>query len=74
MVPPLVLLLPFLALFPLVSALDLPVFLLIFSVKIMNKNYNVLFAGFGGQGVLFAGKVMAYSGLIDGMEVSWLPS
>lgn len=40
----------------------------------MNKNYNVLFAGFGGQGVLFSGKVMAYSGLIDGMEVSWLPS
>ncbi|MBR6408100.1 MAG: 2-oxoacid:acceptor oxidoreductase family protein [Clostridia bacterium] len=37
-------------------------------------NYNVLFAGFGGQGILFQGKVMAYAGLIDGQEVSWLPS
>ena len=38
------------------------------------NNYNMLFAGFGGQGVLFAGKVIAYAGLIDGKEVSWLPS
>lgn len=37
-------------------------------------NYNMLFAGFGGQGILFAGKVMAYAGLIDDKEVSWLPS
>lgn len=36
--------------------------------------YNMLFAGFGGQGVLFSGKVAAYAGLIDGKEVSWLPS
>ncbi len=35
---------------------------------------NVLLAGFGGQGILFAGKVMAYSGLVDGAEISWLPS
>lgn len=33
-----------------------------------------LFAGFGGQGILFAGKLLAYKGLIDGKEVSWLPS
>jgi len=38
------------------------------------SNFNILFAGFGGQGILFAGKVMAYAGLIDGKEVSWLPS
>ncbi|MBQ6490769.1 MAG: 2-oxoacid:acceptor oxidoreductase family protein [Atopobiaceae bacterium] len=31
-------------------------------------------AGFGGQGVLFAGKVLAYTGLIDGRQVSWMPS
>ncbi len=31
-------------------------------------------AGFGGQGLLFAGKMMAYAGLIDGKEVSWMPS
>lgn len=35
---------------------------------------TALFAGFGGQGILFAGKVMAYAGLVDGKEVSWLPS
>lgn len=40
----------------------------------MPKSYNILIAGFGGQGVLFTGKVMAYAGLIDGREVSWLPS
>ena len=40
----------------------------------MTNHYNMLFAGFGGQGVLFAGKVIAYAGLIEGKEVSWLPS
>ena len=35
---------------------------------------NLCVAGFGGQGILFAGKVAAYSGLMDGKEVSWLPS
>ncbi len=33
-----------------------------------------LFAGFGGQGILFSGKVLAYKGLTDGANVSWLPS
>ncbi|HOP10487.1 MAG TPA: 2-oxoacid:acceptor oxidoreductase family protein [Oscillospiraceae bacterium] len=36
--------------------------------------HNILIAGFGGQGVLFAGKVLAYGGLCDGKEISWLPS
>ncbi len=35
---------------------------------------NVLFAGFGGQGILFAGKVMAYASMMEGKELSWLPS
>ena len=35
---------------------------------------NMLVAGFGGQGVLFAGKIAAYTGLIEEKEVSWLPS
>ena len=35
---------------------------------------KILIAGFGGQGVLFLGKLIAYSGLIGNMEVSWLPS
>lgn len=38
------------------------------------KDINAIFAGFGGQGVLFAGKVMAYVGLLENKEISWLPS
>ncbi len=38
------------------------------------KDFEVLFAGFGGQGILFSGKVIAYAGLIEDREVSWLPS
>ena len=33
-----------------------------------------LFSGFGGQGILFAGKLLAYKGLIEEKQVSWLPS
>ena len=35
---------------------------------------QMLFSGFGGQGILFAGKFIAYKGLMDGKQVSWLPS
>lgn len=35
---------------------------------------EILLAGFGGQGVLFAGKLLAYCGLMDSKELSWLPS
>ena len=35
---------------------------------------NILLSGFGGQGILFAGKFLAYKGLLDGKNVSWLPS
>lgn len=35
---------------------------------------NILIAGFGGQGVLFAGKFLAYKGLLEDRQVSWLPS
>lgn len=35
---------------------------------------QMLFSGFGGQGILFAGKFMAYKGLIEEKQVSWLPS
>ena len=40
----------------------------------MSKTTKILIAGFGGQGILFAGKALAYTGLKNGMEVSWLPS
>ena len=40
----------------------------------MSRSYRIVLAGFGGQGILFAGKLVAYAGLIEGREVSWLPS
>jgi 2-oxoglutarate ferredoxin oxidoreductase subunit gamma len=40
----------------------------------MSKDLNIMLAGFGGQGILFAGKVIAQAGMIDGREISWLPS
>ena len=36
--------------------------------------YETVMAGFGGQGLLFSGKVLAYAGLLEGRELSWLPS
>src|SRR6056300_1615504 len=35
---------------------------------------DVIMAGFGGQGILLIGKMLAYAGMHEGMEVSWLPS
>lgn len=35
---------------------------------------KILFAGFGGQGILFSGKFLAYEGLLEDKQVSWLPS
>ena len=35
---------------------------------------QILIAGFGGQGILFAGKFLAYKGLMEDKQVSWLPS
>lgn len=38
------------------------------------KTSAILIAGFGGQGTLFAGKILASASLFKGLEVSWLPS
>ncbi len=38
------------------------------------KTTQILIAGFGGQGVLFVGKFLAYKGLMEGKQLSWLPS
>ncbi|MGQ1787147.1 MULTISPECIES: 2-oxoacid:acceptor oxidoreductase family protein [unclassified Saccharicrinis] len=35
---------------------------------------EIIIAGFGGQGVLSMGKILAYSGVMHDMEVSWMPS
>ncbi|GAP73419.1 2-oxoacid:acceptor oxidoreductase family protein [Candidatus Symbiothrix dinenymphae] len=36
--------------------------------------HEMIMAGFGGQGVLSMGKIIAYSGLMEGQEVAWYPS
>ena len=38
------------------------------------KTTEILIAGFGGQGILFSGKFLAYKGLLEDLQVSWLPS
>jgi 2-oxoglutarate ferredoxin oxidoreductase subunit gamma len=35
---------------------------------------EIVFAGFGGQGVLFAGQLLAYTAMSEGKHVTWLPS
>jgi len=35
---------------------------------------EIIIAGFGGQGVLSMGKILAYSGIMQNLEVSWMPS
>jgi len=35
---------------------------------------EIIIAGFGGQGVLSMGKILAYSGIMQNQEVSWMPS
>jgi 2-oxoglutarate ferredoxin oxidoreductase subunit gamma len=35
---------------------------------------STIIAGFGGQGILFAGKVLAEAALLEGLEVLWIPS
>jgi 2-oxoglutarate ferredoxin oxidoreductase subunit gamma len=35
---------------------------------------EILFAGFGGQGILSMGMTLSYAGMIEGKEVSWMPS
>lgn len=35
---------------------------------------QIIVAGFGGQGVLLMGQLLAYAGMLEGQEVSWMPS
>ena len=35
---------------------------------------EIIIAGFGGQGVLSMGKILAYAALMDNLEVTWMPS
>ena len=40
----------------------------------MTQEYSIVIAGFGGQGTLFAGQVLAYAAMDNGHEVTWIPS
>jgi len=35
---------------------------------------EVMFAGFGGQGILLSAKILAHAGMEEGKEVAWVPS
>jgi 2-oxoglutarate ferredoxin oxidoreductase subunit gamma len=37
-------------------------------------NEEIIMAGFGGQGILSMGSILAYSGILENREVSWMPS
>ena len=37
-------------------------------------DHQIIIAGFGGQGLLFSGKVLAHAGLVEDRQLSWLPS
>lgn len=38
------------------------------------NNCEIILAGFGGQGILFAGKILAHAAMIKNKHISWLPS
>ncbi|HBQ65167.1 MAG TPA: 2-oxoacid:ferredoxin oxidoreductase subunit gamma [Clostridiales bacterium] len=38
------------------------------------KDVSLIIAGFGGQGILSAGTLIAYAGMLEGRQVTWLPS
>ncbi len=40
----------------------------------MSENHEIIIAGFGGQGVLSMGQIIAYAAMNEGKEVSWMPA
>lgn len=36
--------------------------------------HKIMIAGFGGQGVMLIGQILAYAGMLEGKEVTWMPS
>ena len=42
--------------------------------KVKNMKTEIIISGFGGQGVLSMGKILAYSGLMEDKEVTWMPA
>lgn len=38
------------------------------------RHLETIFSGFGGQGVLFAGQLLSYAGIAEGLYVTWIPS
>ncbi len=40
----------------------------------MAQEYSIVISGFGGQGTLFSGQVLAYAAMDNGFHVTWIPS
>jgi 2-oxoglutarate ferredoxin oxidoreductase subunit gamma len=43
-------------------------------MTVMNSVHEIIIAGFGGQGVLSMGQIIAYAAMKEGKEVSWMPA
>lgn len=48
--------------------------ILLYHINFDNMKEEIIIAGFGGQGVLSMGKILAYSAIMQDMEVTWMPS
>ena len=46
----------------------------IYRLDTQDMKKEIIISGFGGQGVLSMGKILAYSGLMEGKEVTWMPA
>jgi 2-oxoglutarate ferredoxin oxidoreductase subunit gamma len=40
----------------------------------MMKTHKIMISGFGGQGVILIGQIVAHAGMLEGKEVTWMPS
>jgi 2-oxoglutarate ferredoxin oxidoreductase subunit gamma len=43
-------------------------------MMVMDTSYEIVLAGFGGQGILSMGQIIAYAAMLEGKDVSWMPS
>ena len=46
----------------------------IYSLDTQDMKKEIIISGFGGHGVLSRGKILAYSSLMEGKEVTWMPA
>ena len=40
----------------------------------MSQTHEIIMSGFGGQGIMLMGQLLTYAGMLEGKEVTWIPS